>query len=295
MIRVSIVLAALAGLATADLHAQPAQAASPANKPSFEAISIRPGSPDSQGHFSMQNGRLSGAGLIWTYIISAWNIMPSRDQLDAMIAPLPKWVSTDVFEINAVAPGSPSPDQMRLMLQALLADRFKLQVHFETGPVPVLALVPDRPGRTGPNIRPHAEGPACDVHLLSQTRDPAGKTVDVFPPVCGQFSAADKPNRIVLVGARNVTVAQIAEFISSLGRLDRPVVDHSGFSGSFDFTLEFTKTPKGSSLTQQDGSDESRVTTLQEALQEQLGLKLKATTAPQQTLVIDHVERPSAN
>jgi uncharacterized protein (TIGR03435 family) len=205
---VYIALLALLGFATADLPGQ-----SPAAT-SFEAISIRPSQPGAQGHFRLQNGRLTGDGQLWTYIVSARNLMPSREQIDTMIAHLPKWVATDSFEINAVAEGNPSPDQMRLMLQSLLADRFSLKIHFEAAPTPVLALVPDKAETTGPKLRPHSEGESCDVHLPSQIQDSAGKAVDVFPPVCGQFTAASKPDHVVLVGARNVTIGQIADFVS---------------------------------------------------------------------------------
>src|ERR1022692_34137 len=94
--------------------------------------------------------------------------MPSRDQMDSMLAHAPKWVSTDSFEIHALANGIPTKDQMRLMLQSLLADRFRLQVHIVTVQVPVLALVLEKPGKTGPKLRPHSEGPPCDVHLLGR-------------------------------------------------------------------------------------------------------------------------------
>jgi uncharacterized protein (TIGR03435 family) len=241
----------------------------------FETVSVRLSKPETQPHFSMENGRLTAEGLsLSAYIMSAWNLMLSRDQLDAMRARLPKWASTETFEIRAVAPGSPTQDQMRLMLQSLLADRFSLKVHFDTAQTPVLALVLDKPGKTGSNLRPHSEGPPCDVH-----------NADVFPPMCDQLLASDRPNHAVLVGARNMTIGQIGAFVSSLGRLDRPVVDQTSLSGNFDFTLEFTNHPQ----------PDAEGTTLQEALQDQLGLKLKTATAPLNTLVVDHVERPSEN
>lgn len=266
----------------------------PARK-SFDVVSIRQSKPGTPGHFTPENGRWHADGPLWTYIISAWNLMPAREQIDAMIAHLPKWVSTDTFEIDARAEGDPTQDQMRPMLQSLLADRFSLKIHFETAQTPVLALVPDKPGKTGPKLRPHSEGPPCDVHLPSQTQDPGSKSIDVFPPVCGQLTATPMPNHAVLTGGRDMTVGQIATFVSSLGRLDRPVVDQTGFSGQFDFTLEFTPTPKGPSQPEQAAQPDSQGTTLQEALQEQLGLKLKPATVPLDTLVIDHVERPSEN
>jgi uncharacterized protein (TIGR03435 family) len=272
-------LLALAGLGLAGTHLQ-AQTA-----PSFEAASIKPSEPGARPHFNMENGRLDADGFtLQGYIGSAWHLILSREQENAMVAHLPKWVSTDTFKIQARAEDNPTQDRMRLMLQSLLADRFKLEVHFETAQVPVLALVLDKPGKTGPKLRPHSEGPPCDP--------PNAK---VFPPVCGQLSASDRPNHAVLMGERNITMEQLAASVSSLSRLGRPVVDQTGLTGSFDFTLEFTPRPKGPPPPDQDVQPDLPGTTLQEALQDQLGLKLKATTAPLDNLVIDHAERPSEN
>ena len=272
--KLRIGLLALAGLGFA-----------PGVSPSFDVASIRQSKPRAQSHFSMENGRLSADGLtLQGYIGTAWHLMLSREQEDAMVAHLPKWVSTDTFGIEAQAAGDPTQDQMRVMLQSLLTDRFGLRVHFETAQVPMLALVLDKPGKTGPKLRPHSEGPPCDP--------PNAKA---FPPVCEQLSASDAPNSAILMGSRNLTMEVVASYISLLGRLDRPVVDETGLNGSFDFTLEFTPQPKGPQPADQDVQPELQGTTLQEALQDQLGLKLKATTAPLSTLVVDHIERPSEN
>jgi len=117
----------------------------------------------------------------------------------------------------------------------------------------------------------------------------------VFPPACEHLVARDAPHGAVLVAARDVTMQQIAAFVASLGILTRPVVDQTGLGGRFDFTLEFTPERKGPSPPQDVPPDDFQVTTIQEALQEQLGLKLKAAKAPLETLVVDHVERPSEN
>jgi uncharacterized protein (TIGR03435 family) len=85
-------------------------------------------------------GRFSALSPLQDYIEFAYKIMPTRKQEDAMLAHLPKWVSTDRFDIEAKAEGDPNKDEMRLMLRSLLADRFKLVAHFETHEVPVLAL-----------------------------------------------------------------------------------------------------------------------------------------------------------
>ncbi len=85
-----------------------------------------------------------------------------------MQAQLPK-SADDNYAIDAKAEGNPTKDQMRLMMQSLLADRFKLRVHFESRQVPVLGLVLVKPGQLGPNLLPHSEGPGCAESLSRNT------------------------------------------------------------------------------------------------------------------------------
>src|SRR6266849_9469917 len=73
------------------------------------------------------------------YIEFAYKIADGQEQL--LLPQLPKWVTTDRFDIEASAQGNPSKDQMRLMMQSLLADRFKLAVHYETRQLPVYSLL----------------------------------------------------------------------------------------------------------------------------------------------------------
>src|SRR5262249_893700 len=142
------------------------------------------------------------------YVRFAYKLLPySPEQRDAMLAHVPKWVSTDEYAINAQAEGNPAKDQMRLMVQSLLADRFKLSVHFERQEAPVLSLVLDKPGKTGAKLYPHSKGLPCDVPS------------DVFPPVCDAILATDKPNYSILMGSRNLTMAQIAAVVTAAGRL----------------------------------------------------------------------------
>jgi len=197
-------------------------------------------------------------------------------------AHLPKWVSTDSFEIDALANGTPTKEQMRQMLRSLLADRFKLEVHIVTADAPVLALLLDQPEKTGPRLRPHAEGPAC-----------SGNTAGVFPPVCEEVMAMPGPDGAIRVGARNATMKQIAGYLAALPPVGGPVVDQTGLSGRFDFLLEFTPGAKGAPT--QGAPADLQATTFEEAFHEQLGLKLKATRAPREILVFDRAEPPSGN
>jgi hypothetical protein len=135
-------------------------------KMSFEVASIRLSKP---GTFTLPSFPLSRddsytptAGLfradfpLMVYVEFAYKLWLTREQRESILAHRPKWVATDNFEIHARASGNPTKDQMRLMMQSLLADRFKLAIHFETQQVPVLALVLVKPGVTGPKLRPHA-------------------------------------------------------------------------------------------------------------------------------------------
>src|SRR5262249_4937023 len=95
-------------------------------------------------------------------IIFAYKFVIPPERQRAMAAELPKWVSTDSFDIEARAPiTNPSKDQMRLMMQSLLAERFGLALHFETRAMPVLALVVANRARRGQQLIPHSDGPPC--------------------------------------------------------------------------------------------------------------------------------------
>ncbi len=205
-----------------------------------------------------------------------------------MIAHLPKWVAEDRFDIQAkAAEANPTKDQMRLMMQALLADRFKLAVHFETQETAVLALVLVRPGKLGPKFRPHAEGPPCD----------AAPSPDLFPPRCNLMTLnVGLSSRTARGGSRDTMIALIADALPSMGRLARPVVDQTGLSGKFDFTIEWS--PEINNIPPAPGDSpapDPQGPSFQAALREQLGLKLESAKASLQILVIDKVERPSEN
>jgi len=258
------------------------------------------------------HGRFSAIAPLTSYIRFAYKLHISTNaQLNDMISHLPKWVSTDNFEIEARAPGSPAKDQMRLMMQALLAERFQLAVHFETRETPILAMILAKPGRTGPGLRPHTEGPSCD----------APPSPEIYPPVCGimgwKFGADTRGSSSPLLlprtgGGRDTTTALIADYLPTMGSLDRPVIDRTGLAGRFDFTIKWTPDqtnalapgtqviPKGGSAGNAPSpaappTPDTEGPGFIQALREQAGLKLESTRGPVETLVIDHVERPSEN
>jgi len=270
-------------------------------KMSFEVASIRPSEPDkftppnfaldASDGFDRAPGGLFKAGFsLEMYIEFAYKLMLSRDERNAMLANQPKWVSSENFVIEARAAGNPTKDQMRLMMQSLLADRFHLQINFEKREMQVLALSLIKPGKTGPGLRPHSEGPPCDTPW-SPPVNGADPYTKMYPPTCNSFEADDLPGNTVLIGSRDTTMNLIASLLSSIGHLDRTVVDQTDLVGRFDFRMQWTIGENTLSST----DDAPGGTNFMEALKEQLGLKIKSARAVVDTPVIAHVELPTEN
>jgi uncharacterized protein (TIGR03435 family) len=221
----------------------------------------------------------------------AYKLWFTPEETRALYASLPKWVLSDAYEIRAQAAGKPTKDQMRLMLQSLLAERFGLKVHFEDQQLRVFALTLIKPGKLGPKLSPHVA--SCAV--APPAKEASAK--DVFPPPCldQALMTIPKPNHVRLTGTRNTTMPLIATYLSSIGELDRPVIDQTGLEGRFDFSLEFTPDSSLPAPGDPDAEPGPSVTTFRAALQEQLGLKLEATKAVRSVLVVDAVERPTEN
>ena len=167
-------------------------------KMEFEVASVRqnlsgkftsPNFPLDPGNaYATTGGRFSADFGVITYITFAYKLSLTQEQRQAMIANLPKWVANDRFTIQAkAANGNPTKDQMRLMMQSLLADRFQLAIHFETQQMPVLAMALVRAGKTGPKLKPHSEGLPCDSPAPSRRGLP--KTL----PRCFRINARSWP------------------------------------------------------------------------------------------------------
>jgi uncharacterized protein (TIGR03435 family) len=248
-----------------------------------------------QDMFAPTGGLLSSTNWpLFQYMIFAYKLTPN--QVQSVQIQLPKWATSDRYDIQARAAGNPTKDQYRLMMQALLTDRFKLAIHYETKEVPVYALMLDKPGKFGPGFRSHpADSPCSTAAPTGQGVAPA--QADGFPEMCGAFVGvqSSNPGRI-RVGARNVPMAMIATTFSSQGLgVDRPVVDKTGLTGTVDIVFEFTPQingplPPGATFQ----PDESGPTFL-EALKEQLGLRLDKQTGSVDSIVLDHIEQPTEN
>jgi uncharacterized protein (TIGR03435 family) len=197
---------------------------------------------------------------------------------------LPRWALTNRYDIEARAPGDPTKDQYRLMMQALLADRFKLALHFETKPMPIFGLVLNKPGKLGPKLQEHLDGVPCPDQSA-----PVGQvetTAEGFPVPCyGFFAVRPNTEGNYAGGARNVPMSRIAD-IFSLGtfRTYKPVVDETALTGNYDFVIDFSRDPNS-----------SNGLAFSDALKDQLGLKLVQQTGQVETIIVDHIQEPSPN
>jgi len=230
------------------------------------------------------------------YLEFAYKITDNQEQF--LLSQLPNWVTTTGFDIHATAQGNPTKDQMRLMMQSLLADRFKLRVHYETRQVPVFALLVDLPGKLGPLLQRHADDSPCSTTPRSPAPTAPPETIDSrFPATCGGILGMNPsaPGR-VRVGARGVAMELIASSMTGgASGLDRPVLDRTGLTGRFDFAIEFSPQPDVPSDPGAKFRPDLTGPTFIEALKEQLGLKLEPLTGPFDVLVIDNVEEPLPN
>ena len=239
-------------------------------------------------------GRFNADFPVFTYITFAYKLSLAQEQRQAMLAHLPDWVAADRYGVEARAEGNPTKDQMRLMMQSLLADRVQLKAHFETQVLPALALVLVKPDKTGPKLVPHSEGVPCEATPATNGPMPRPVAGGPFPPVCDTYMMMVNPNSVAKGGARNTTLALLAGALPGMGGLERPVIDRTGLNDRFDFTIEFAQERRGPPNPETTTPD-PQAPAFPDALREQLGLKLEATKAPLRVLVIDHIERPSEN
>lgn len=240
-----------------------------ASRPTFEVASVKPSAmnpgPLGRGLFTFPGGRIRADQSRLDYLITqAFDIQYFQ------IAGGPRWIHEDRFDIDARPPAGsdasksnprdpvlPPNAEQRLMLQALLAERFQLRVHRETREGPVYRLVRTR--------KPLKLQPARD----SDQRPWVGS-------VAGGAIIGDG------LAATNATMALVTARLSAA--LERPVIDHTGLTGAFDFKVEVHTA----------GRDPDIISTLLFSLQE-LGLKLEPARGPVETLVVDRVEKPQGN
>ena len=247
------------------------------SEPRFEVASVK---SNKSGERTGPHVRYEGSQFVavndtlLTIVRDAWRL--PADQ----VVGGPDWVRSEGerFDIFAKAPRGVTSAQMRLMVRALLADRYKLETHFETRQVSLYALVmARRDRRLGPRLIPTSTD--CKERLAAlQAGDAATHPEsETERPVCGLQSS---------VGNIHGAAAEIAELVHVLSFLDfagRPVIDRTGLPGEYQIDLQWT--------TDRTRTD-PEFPVLTTALREQLGLKLEATKGPADFLVIDSAQRP---
>ncbi|HEY6342487.1 MAG TPA: TIGR03435 family protein [Bryobacteraceae bacterium] len=315
-----IALAALVFVGLVDVAEPLTAQAIPAFQPAegdrlaFDVASVKASPPDApqESNFPLNagamytpnGGRLYGINFpLITYIVFAYNLL--GNQIQALVPQIPRWATTDGFDIEARVAGNPTKDQMRVMMRSLLADRFKFAIHTEAREVPVLAFTLAKPGKLGPQLRPHPAGAPsqdapCQTDPSAANPVPDGffeKVPGGFPAICNGILGVppSAPGRSRL-GGRNVTIAFMAGMFSQRVNAGRPMIDATGLTGTFDFLIEFVLDSQTSAVPPDANSPQpADGPSFGEALQDQLGLKIQSRKSEMQMIVVDHVERPSAN
>ncbi|HEY3990119.1 MAG TPA: M56 family metallopeptidase [Acidobacteriaceae bacterium] len=235
--------------------------------PSFEVATIKPSKPDEPGKmFGVRGRQFKTINTTLDDLISFAYDVHAKQVIGA-----PAWAATDKFDIDAEpdGEGAPSAKQWKIMVQKLLADRFQFAFHHDKRELSVYAL---SVAKNGPKMA-KAQG------------DPNGLPALFFHNL-GDLHVA------------NATMSDFAGLMQA-AVLDRPVVDQTGLGGRFDFNLKWTPDDSqfgglGAKVPPPTDSADAPPN-LYTAIQEQIGLKLDATKTLAEVLVIDKVEKPSAN
>jgi uncharacterized protein (TIGR03435 family) len=241
-----------------NLFGQPSS--SPDPSPAFEVTTIRLSDPSAQGKYGGMRGRqFYATNVSLSYMISfAYELHPGQ------ITGGPGWLDGERFDVVATPNVvSPTIEQLRTMMQKLLADRFRLTFHKGRKELGIYAVsVGGRP------------------HKLSRS---VGRPEDL-PRISFNYGT---------ISTTNASIKDLARTLQS-NVLDRPVVDNTGIVGRFDFTLtwspdEFQYGGRGANNSSGTGP------TIFTAFQEQLGLQLKSTKGQIDVMIVDRVEKPTEN
>jgi bla regulator protein blaR1 len=262
------------------------------SKQEFHYASLKPNMSEGEANLHVDGNSLSGANVrLISYIYFAYNV--TGNQFQVLMPQLPKWVIDNRFDIEARTEGNPTLEQMRLMLRHLLEDRFKLAMHYEKRELPVFDLALVNPGKLGPHIQRHVDDSSCAASVANPSAKAATVAEDGFPMVCDSVRGIPSSTGRLRVGGRRVPLELLATTLAQMGNLDRPVVDQTGLSGTFDFTFEWTPQHSGPGTPQANSAHEHGPA-FGEDLQQQLGFELKPYAgATVEVLVFDHAEQAS--
>jgi uncharacterized protein (TIGR03435 family) len=237
-----------------------------AQAPAFDVASVTEnGTGSLDGVFRRQPGRFTVSNLSLEWIIrNAYGIQ------EYQLVNAPSWTTRRYDIVATFAAPDASADEVRMMLQRLLADRFGLRVHREERRLTVYALTPARPGVLGPKLTPSPSHADCAV------APPAA-------PQCRRFMTT-----FFIKGLWSMT--QLARSLEQV--MGAPVVDRSSMTGVFDIDLQWGSGNIGEVITTIGVDQQAALLT---AMREQLGLKLETTRAPYEVIVVDAVSPPTPN
>jgi len=265
----------------------------PAPRVEFEVASVKvsPAVPDGSVNVGVY---VDGAMVRCNYLSLRNYLTIAYDVKDYQIAG-PDWLASDHFDISAKIPAGPSGEaSLRAMMKSLLEDRFKLVQHRETRDLPEYALIV---GKNGLKIKElPADATTDDNGKVDVNVTGGGRGGTVVNLGAGSYLSYNASK----LEAHHVTFASIMESLSKF--LDRPVVDMTGLTGKYDFTLDYS-IEELRNLVRSYGADASRIpdsagdpsASIFTSL-EGIGLKLDPRKAPVEVLVVDRAERvPTAN
>jgi uncharacterized protein (TIGR03435 family) len=259
----------------------------------YDVVSVKPSKPGNRDSISMSIVPTPD-GFSATNITLQMLIQSAYGIEDDQIAHAPNWLDTERFDVSAKMDGSVMDQLQKLtkddqklarqrMLQTLLADRFKLTIHRETKALPAYSLAI---AKNGPKLKEAKSGDTYPNGFVT----PAGRGG------AGQMMGSTSAAGYNFV-AQGIPFSTLVTWLSV--QLRRPVLDKTGLSGNYDVTLNYSldyaqlRAPsEGTSL---PPAPDATFPTLLTAVQEQLGLKLESGKGGGETIVIDHVEKPSGN
>jgi len=262
-------------------------------RPTFDAASVK-SAPPPDGH-GRRVAMIGGPGTNEPGRINFENV-----GLGAVIAKAygvefyqiagPDWLQSERFNIVATVPPGTAREQFRLMLQNLLADRFKLALHKETREIAIYSLVV---ARNGPKLKKAAPDPPPDENSPANDGEfrpgPLAKDRDGYPVLSPGTTMAMTGDR-----ARMANKGHMQLLVDMLaGQTDRPVVDATGLTEEYEFAVSWIPRPPGADRT---AVEDPAGPDLFAAVQQQLGLKLEPKKGPIEFLVVDRAEKiPTAN
>ncbi|HEV2647525.1 MAG TPA: TIGR03435 family protein [Acidobacteriaceae bacterium] len=237
-------------------------------KPKFEVVTVKPSEPGKPGKLFTVQGRHVLALNMNVSDLLTFGYGLNMKQIEGS----PAWFSEQKFDVDGIpdVPGQPNLAQIKLLMQDVLASRFQVKFHHEQKELAVYELTV---GKGGPTLT-----------------DSVAKPTD-----SGGFGY----RRLGELRVTNQTMKEFAEGMQG-SAMDRPVIDHTGLTGRYDFTLNWTPDDSqflqfGPRPPQPETADPNAPPGLYTAIQEQLGLKLQPAKLPADVMVIDHAEKPSAN